>query len=78
MKKSIFLIITTFLLIACNSNLEKIHYNETDAQPAILQDIENSYILEAQQSDQIAIVFEWSLPRLNYPAAVTTDLQMDI
>jgi hypothetical protein len=78
MKKSIFLIITTFLLIACNSNLEKIHYNETDAQPAILQDIENSYILEAQQSNQIAIVFEWSLPRLNYPAAVTTDLQMDI
>lgn len=78
MRKSIFTIITTFLLIACDSNLEKVHYNATDAQAAILQPIAESYVLNAQESDLTAIKFNWSLPEVNYPAAITTDLLMDI
>ena len=66
------------ILTACDSDLEKVHYNATDAQAAVLQPIENSYVLNAQESDWVAIMFNWSLPEVNYPAAITTDLQMDI
>ena len=78
MRKSIYSILTIFLLIACNSDLEKVHYNASDAKAAVLQPIESIIVLDAQQSDHTAIGFIWSNPILNYPAAVTTDLQMDI
>lgn len=78
MRKHIYSIIAIFLLTACDSDLDKVHYNPDEAQAAVLQPIENSYVLDAQQSDQTAIEFHWTLPQLNYPASVTTDLQMDI
>lgn len=73
-----FLYITIVILTACNSDLEKVHYNATDSQAPILQSIANSYVLNAQESDQTAIDFKWERTVVNYPAAVTTDLQMDI
>ena len=78
MRKSIYSILTTFLLIACNSDLEKVHYNASDAKAAVLRPIESIIVLNAQQSDHTAIEFIWNNPIVNYPAAVSTDLQMDI
>ena len=66
------------ILTACDSDLEKVHYNASDARPAVLDNIGETYVLDAQQSNQTAIEFKWSLPETNYPAAITTDLQMDV
>lgn len=77
MKKTILYLIL-IIQTACNSDLEKVHYNASDAQAAALQPIADAYVLDAQQSDQTAIEFVWSNPVLNYPAAITTDLQMDL
>lgn len=77
MKKA-FLYLSLLILTACNSDLEKVQYNASEAKAAVLQSIEESYVLDAQKSDLTAIEFEWAHPQTNYPASVTTDLQMDV
>ena len=77
MKKTI-IYFMLLILTACNSDLEKVHYNASESKAAVLQSIDESYVLDAQESDLTAIEFAWSNPVLNYPAAVTTDLQMDL
>ena len=76
--KNGYLYLALLILTACNSDLEKVHYNASEAKAAVLQSIDESYVLDAQESDLTAIEFVWSNPVLNYPAAVTTDLQMDL
>lgn len=77
MKKAI-LYLSLLILTACNSDLEKVQYNASEAKAAVLQSIGESYVLDAQESDLTAIEFEWAQPQTNYPASVTTDLQMDV
>lgn len=77
MKKAI-IYFMLLILTACNSDLEKVHYNVSKAKAAVLQSIDESYVLNAQESDETAITFVWKNPVINYPAAITTDLQMDI
>ena len=76
--KSIILTLATLLLLACDSDLEKVRYNASTAQPAILDAIDEAYTLEAAQSGETAITFEWKKPVIDYAASVTTDLQMDV
>ena len=76
--KNGYLYLALLILTACSSDLEKVHYNASEAKAAVLQPIDESYVLDAQESDRTAIKFVWSNPVLNYPAAVTTDLQMDL
>ena len=80
MKKYIYLgAISTLLLTgACESDLEKVHYQESLSQPAELSPLQASYVLDAQKSNDPAIRFTWTRPQVNYPASVTTDLQMDL
>ena len=70
--------VSCLVMSACDSDLEKVHYNEALSQPAVLASLAPSYVLDAQQSEQPAITFKWSVPEINYPASVTTDLQMDL
>ena len=77
MKKAI-LYLSLLILTACNSDLEKVQYNASEAKAAVLQSIDESYVLDAQESDLTAIEFEWAQPQTNYPASVPTDLQMDV
>lgn len=77
MKKAI-LYLSLLILTACNSDLEKVQYNASEAKAAVLQSIDENYVLDAQESDITAIEFEWAHPQTNYPASVTTDLQMDV
>lgn len=65
-------------LPACDSDLEKVYYDEAFSKPAVLQGIGSSYVLEASQADRPAITFAWQKPQLGFPASVTTDLQMDV
>lgn len=77
MKKAI-LYLCLISLTACDSDLGKVHYHASEAKPAMLQTINESYVLNAQESEQTAIQFMWKNPIVNYPAAITTDLQMDV
>lgn len=63
---------------ACDSDLEKVHYDESLSAPAELAPLASAYVLDAQQSDRTAIDFRWVPPQVNYPASVTTDLQMSL
>ena len=76
--KNGYLYLALLILTACNSDLEKVHYNASEAKAAVLQSIDDSYVLNAQESDETAITFVWENPVINYPAAITTDLQMDM
>ena len=80
MKKYIYLGAALALLLtgACESDLEKVHYKESLSQPAELAPLQASYVLDAQKSNDPAIRFIWTRPQVNYPASVTTDLQMDL
>ena len=80
MKNYTYLYIATALLAmsACDSDLEKVHYNESLSRPAVLASLASDYVLDAQKSDETAIEFRWTPPQINYPASVTTDLQMDL
>lgn len=66
------------LLSACDSDLEKVTYDEGAVQPAILQEVESSYILEEEDANKIAITFNWSKPDAGYQAAITNELEMDL
>ena len=80
MKKTIYIpaLLMCLAMTACDSDLEKVHYDESLFQPAVLAPLASSYVLDAQESGQPAITFKWSIPKVNYPASVTTDLQMDL
>ena len=72
------LVLFALALLSCDSDLQKVHYDEASSQPAILFPIEASYVLDALQADAPAITFTWQKPQINYPASVTTDLQIDV
>ena len=80
MKKYIYLGVISALMLtgACESDLEKVHYQEALSQPAELAPLQASYVLEGEKSNDPAIRFTWTRPQVNYPASVTTDLQMDL
>ena len=66
------------VLTACDSDLEKVHYDESLSVAAQLAPLAPAYVLDPQNSDGAAIDFRWVLPQINYPASITTDLQMDL
>ena len=72
------LVLFALALLSCDSDLQKAHYDEASSQPAILFPIEASYVLNDLQADAPAITFTWQKPQINYPASVTTDLQIDV
>ena len=72
------LVLFALALLSCDSDLQKVHYDEASSQPAILFPIEASYVLNDLQADAPAITFTWQKSQINYPASVTTDLQIDV
>ena len=72
------LVLFALALLSCDSDLQKVHYDEASSQPAILFPIEASYVLNDLQADAPAITFTWQKPQINYSASVTTDLQIDV
>ena len=72
------LVLFALALLSCDSDLQKVHYDEASSKPAVLASIEASYVLDALQADAPVITFTWQKPQINYPASVTTDLQIDM
>lgn len=64
------------LLSACDSDLEKITYDQDAVKPAILQEIEASYTLAAEKAEETAVTFQWSKPETGYQAAVTHTVEI--
>lgn len=81
MKRFKYIILSGLALIimsACDSDLDQLQYDAEGAKPATLASIEESYVLDAQNSDKTAISFTWEKPVVNYDASITTTLQMDL
>ena len=63
---------------ACNSDLDKVYYNEDEVTPCVLSGISDSYVLNANNAQSTAIKFEWIKPQAGYAAKIINSLQMDL
>lgn len=63
---------------ACDSDLDKVYYNEGEITPAVLSGIDASYVLDANKAQSTAIEFQWTKPQAGYPAKIINSLQMDL
>ena len=45
---------------ACDSDLDKVYYNESEAIPAVLSGITDAYVLDANKAQTTAIEFKWT------------------
>ena len=76
-RKSIYaFVLPLTVLCACDSDLEQTTYDPTQNTPAVLQELNPSYVLDSKKAQETAIEFKWSKPTVNYSAAITTQLQM--
>lgn len=66
------------LFCACDSDLATTTYNETAVKPAVLTAINESYVLDRNNTGATAIKFTWETPQMGYNAAVTNNLEMDV
>lgn len=66
------------LFCACDSDLATTTYNETAVKPALLTAINESYVLDRNNTGATAIKFTWEAPQMGYNAAVTNNLEMDV
>lgn len=70
--------LSLFLFGACNSDLDTVSYDPSQAQPAVLQSIAaDTYVLDVQKAEETVITFQWSKPEMGYDASVTTSLEID-
>ena len=70
--------VTTILLSACESDLEKSYYNSSTAQPAVLEAIQDVYTVNNLKQEENAVTFKWTPANVGYQASVTNNLEMDI
>lgn len=63
---------------ACDSDLDKVYYNGDEVTPAVLSGISDSYVLDANKAQSIAIEFKWTKPQAGYAAKIVNSLQMDL
>lgn len=79
LKKYIYaLALPVVLLCSCDSDLDEITYNPEQNVAAVLESIDASYVLKMDDAEETAITFKWAKPEVNYDAAITTLLQMDV
>lgn len=74
----IVLCLSILMLSACESDLDKMVYNDDEAKAAVLQNIASDYVLSADKANETAIAFKWQKPDMGYQAEVTTTLEMEI
>ena len=63
---------------ACDSDLDKVYYNESEVTPAVLSGIADTYVLDANKAQATAIEFKWTKPQAGYAAKIINTLQMDL
>lgn len=63
---------------ACENDWDKVTYDESQAKAAVLESVGTSYVLDAQQSDEVVFTMKWSEPNVGYEAAITNNVEMDL
>lgn len=76
--KSIGLAVSIIMLNSCESDLEKSYYSDSTAQPAVLESIQEEYIVDNLNPEETAITFKWKSAEVGYQAAITNNIEMDI
>lgn len=76
--KSIGLAVSIIMLNSCESDLEKSYYSDSTAQPAVLESIQEEYIVDNLNPEETAITFKWKSAEMGYQAAITNNIEMDI
>ena len=70
--------LSLLIFSACDSDLDKVYYNESEATPAVLSGIADTYVLDANKAQTTAIEFKWTNPQAGYAAQITNSLQIDL
>lgn len=63
---------------ACDSDLDKVYYHESEITPAILSGASGTYVLDVNKGQSTAIEFQWTKPEAGYAAKITNSLEMDL
>lgn len=65
-------------LTACESDLDKVVYDENRVVPAALSGLETNYVLDKNKGSETILELKWSKPDMGYKASVTNLLEMDL
>ncbi len=66
------------MLQACESDLEKAYYSGENSTPAVIEAINQEYVLDKFATDENVIEFKWTAPDLGYSASVSNNIEMDV
>ena len=63
---------------SCDSDLDKLTYNENDAVSGTLNTIQSSYVLLEKEANEIVENFKWTEASFGYNAAITYRVEVDL
>lgn len=63
---------------SCNSDLDKVTFNEADVVVGTLASIDSEYILDSNKASDVLNNFEWTATDFGYDASVTYKLEIDL
>lgn len=66
------------MLQACESDLEKAYYSGENSTPAVIEALNQEYVLDKFATDVKAIEFKWTAPDLGYNASISNNIEMDV
>ena len=66
------------LFCACESDLDKAYYADSQAKPAVLEALPESYVIDKLNQEAPAITVKWTAAQVGYQASVTNNIEMDI
>lgn len=64
--------------MACDSDLDKLVFNEADVVPPVLSGVQDEYVLQEANSDQAIDSVSWTNASFGFSAAVTYMLEIDL
>lgn len=76
--KSITILSLLLMLCACDSDLEKVYFDEALSSPAKMEALDAQIVLDIEQGNKPAFVLSWEQPKVNYDAAIVSNLEMDL
>lgn len=66
------------MLQACNSDLDKAYYSGENSTPAVIEALNQEYVLDKFATNEDVIEFKWTAPDLGYNASISNNIEMDV
>lgn len=66
------------MLQACESDLDKAYYSGENSTPAVIEALNQEYVLDKFATDDKAIEFKWTAPDMGYNASISNNIEMDV